>query len=185
MEEAVIKGEIPERFEWVHRRLDGTLFFAEVSLNRLELGGDPHLQAIVRDITAKKEGDRALSESEFRFRTFYNSNPEGVVLLDFEGRILDVNKTLTVMSGYTASEIVHRHFTEFVPEMYHRAAGQAIQSIQKDISQKELSEVALIRKDGVPLPISIKGWRITDEESKPVALGVFVRDLTKEKHLVE
>lgn len=181
----VYNGENPERFEWVHCKLDSTPFFAEVGLNRLDLGGGKHLQAIVRDITEKKEAERALSESEFRFRTFYNSNPEGVVLLDFEGHILDVNKALVAMSGYAASEIVNRHFTEFVPETYHPATGRAIRLIEQGITQKDPSEIALIRKDGLPFPVSIKGWRITDEESRPVALGVFVRDLTKEKHLVE
>jgi len=182
---AVYHGKKPKRFEWIHRRLDSTPFFAEVSLNRLDFSGEVHLQAIVRDITANKEAERALRESEYRFRTFYNSNPEGVVLLDFEGRILDANRALMTMSGYTALEIVDRHFTEFVPEAYHEAAWQAVLSMEKGISQKEPSEIALIREDGFPLPVSIKGWRITDEESRPVALGVFVRDLTKEKHLVE
>ncbi len=50
----------PQRFEWRHRKLDGTEFDAEVSLNRLDLGGETHVQAMVRDISSQKQFEQAL-----------------------------------------------------------------------------------------------------------------------------
>jgi PAS domain S-box-containing protein len=57
--QAAYSGQ-PQFFEWVHRRMDGELFFAEVNLTRIELKGESFLQAIVRDITLRKTADNLL-----------------------------------------------------------------------------------------------------------------------------
>lgn len=48
-----MKGKM-QRFEWVHKRLDGTLFDAEVGLNRVEIDNKIYLQTTVFDISAQK-----------------------------------------------------------------------------------------------------------------------------------
>jgi diguanylate cyclase (GGDEF)-like protein/PAS domain S-box-containing protein len=62
MIQAAFRGERPT-FEWKHCRYDGKPFDAEVSLAKLELGGEPHLLALVRDISERKKADHALRAS--------------------------------------------------------------------------------------------------------------------------
>ncbi len=48
-------------FEWKFCRMDGSLFDAEVSLSRFFINEQVYLQAIIRDITARKQNDEALA----------------------------------------------------------------------------------------------------------------------------
>ncbi|MBP7738713.1 MAG: response regulator [Spirochaetes bacterium] len=54
-------GGMPQYFEWLHSRKDGSSFNAEISLNTIELRSGIHLQVIVRDISDRK---RAEAEKE-------------------------------------------------------------------------------------------------------------------------
>lgn len=51
-------------FTWIHKKVDGTLFPAEVLLSRFELGGRAVVQALVRDITERVQGELALKRSK-------------------------------------------------------------------------------------------------------------------------
>jgi PAS domain S-box-containing protein len=53
-------GSASQTFSWVHKRFDGTCFDAEVSLNEVDMGGRKMLQALVRDITARKRHEDRL-----------------------------------------------------------------------------------------------------------------------------
>ncbi len=52
-----VKAGIPQMFEWVHKRLDNTTFYSEVTLSKLELENDDYILAIVRDVSERKHAE--------------------------------------------------------------------------------------------------------------------------------
>ncbi len=56
----------PQRFEWIHQKMDGTLFDAEVSLNTIEFKDQAVLLAIVRDVTQRKKTEYELRQAEHK-----------------------------------------------------------------------------------------------------------------------
>jgi diguanylate cyclase (GGDEF)-like protein/PAS domain S-box-containing protein len=96
---STLNGE-PQHFEWKHCRYDGTVFDAEVSFNRIMLGGEAYIQAIVRDVTERKTAEEL-------FRTLANSSSAGVYIVQ-DGKFKFVNPCFQEITGYSGDEILGR-----------------------------------------------------------------------------
>ena len=93
-------------FDWVHRRRDGTHFPSEVSLTALQLNGRLLVHAVVRDVTNREGSQRALRDSEARFKQLFHSVNDGIALRDAETfELLDANSKFCEMWGYTLEEL--------------------------------------------------------------------------------
>lgn len=73
---------------------------------------------VLRDVTEWRMADRALRESEQRYRTVMEQAANGIWLADGDGRIVDVNPGACAMLGYTRGELVGRRAIELTdPEL--------------------------------------------------------------------
>ncbi|WP_411867342.1 PAS domain S-box protein [Vulcanococcus limneticus] len=60
---ATLEQHLTNRFEWIHRRCDGTLFPCEITLVPITLAGKPVLMTTIRDITERKQAERELRQA--------------------------------------------------------------------------------------------------------------------------
>ena len=172
-------------FEWSHLRPDGTTFEVEVTLSTVELSGNRVVQAIVRDISERKKSEKILRENEFRFRSFFHTNPEGIMLVNFEGRIFDANRAFLKRSGYSLSDFYMESFTILLPEEQQDIVMQSLFNLKRGIRLSDNLHTVYRSKNGELVPVSLRSWVINDEFSNPLYFGIFIHDLTKELKLAE
>lgn len=99
---AALEGR-PQVFEWQHKRTDGTLLDAEISLNRIGLHSKSYLLAIVRDTTERKRGEAALRKSEGITRALYGISSAA-------GSAHDIDELYTTIHGILSEHIDATNF---------------------------------------------------------------------------
>jgi diguanylate cyclase (GGDEF)-like protein/PAS domain S-box-containing protein len=99
--EPLLTGERPHIiFETVHQRKDGSTYPVEVRLQLSSVGHSRRFVAIILDISERLANNRALRESEQRFRTLAEHAPEALVVFDAgTGTFVDVNRKAEQLFG--------------------------------------------------------------------------------------
>ncbi len=94
------------------RRKDGSEFPADIMLSTLLNDQELSILALVRDLTEVKKAERALRESEERFRTIYRASPLAILNIDGEGRFLGCNPAAERLFGYDEKELLGTSFND-------------------------------------------------------------------------
>lgn len=112
IEEAVEKGSL--FFEWTHQRKDGETFPATVLLNRVDLEEDFFLQATVRDITDRKQAEKALRESENQLRRMVEGTQALLINVNSRGRITYANEAIGKLLGSSPEDLINKVYLRYV-----------------------------------------------------------------------
>ena len=93
--------------ESLHRRKDGSLFPVEIRSTYIAFDGQVYNVAFVRDISERKQAERALREKEELFSTVFALAPAPMTISDPDtGRFIDVNDQWLRISGHTKEEAI-------------------------------------------------------------------------------
>ncbi|NGP88211.1 PAS domain S-box protein [Fodinibius halophilus] len=107
----------PQVFEWQHQKKDGSLVSTEVSLNKMELGGEKYVQAIVRDLTEQKKAKEKIRRHEEMFHKLFLNAPSAMVMVDSENRVKMTNQSFEKLFGFKEEELLGRDIDAIiVPE---------------------------------------------------------------------
>jgi two-component system, cell cycle sensor histidine kinase and response regulator CckA len=101
-------------FEARHKRRDGSVIDVEVSSRGATINGERILLSIVRDITERKRTEYALREREEKMQSIFRVAPTGIGVVK-DRILLDVNRRVCEMTGYTKEELVGKNSRIFYP----------------------------------------------------------------------
>lgn len=134
--------------------------------------------AVIEDITERVEADRALRESENKFRMLFENTPSMIILHDMNGHFLDVNQRALDAWGYTKDEFLKMVVSEMDPHFIERDDPKILWA---QLNQKAniRFESDIRRKDGSICPIEIMLSKLSLHGQK-VIMAV-CRDITEQK----
>jgi PAS domain S-box-containing protein len=95
-------------------RKGGARFWVELSVARVDVPGQdqPLFTGSFRDISARKQVERALRQSEARFRAIFDQEIQLVGLLGPTGIVLEMNRTALKSAGVGRGDVIGRPFWE-------------------------------------------------------------------------
>lgn len=71
-----------------------------------------YTNCVFQDITDKQNADKALKESEQKFRTFLDNSVDAIQLIDHTGKIIYTNEAYYQLTGYSPQEMIGNNFWE-------------------------------------------------------------------------
>ena len=136
------------------------------------------------DISARKQAEDALKESEERYRSLFEKSLDAIFLADPEtGLFLDMNPAAEHLLGMAKTDLIGRHHSRIYPS---GAAGMVTQAFQERVQEARSgggilppTERVVLRSDGLEVPVEIRPQMI-QLQGKAVFQGVF-RDITERK----
>jgi PAS domain S-box-containing protein len=118
-----IRGEkVPEQYEIALKSKDGNWRAFEITPSVIEYEGRVATQNVIRDITEKREAQKALRASEAKYRATVEHTGTAMMILDEDYTVTFANNQMERLSGFTKEEIIGKmRWTEVVhPEDVER-----------------------------------------------------------------
>lgn len=182
-------GELAQRgelrnIEWTVRDKSGARHDVLINVKRVSIHGATLLYTC-RDVTERREAQRAMQESEERFHAVFDQASDAIFLVELNGdrlgRFIEANRTACERLGYGLEE-----FRSMTPDDVRRPGDpvpvpDVLASL--DSTQGHTYETVHVARDGseIPVEVSVSLLRFGEKE---VAMAI-VRDITERKRLEE
>jgi PAS domain S-box-containing protein len=167
------------RDEIRQRRRDGSIVECRRSLVALkdEQGNMVAIHALVQDVTEEKRAQRALRESEEKYRSLFEQSMDAIFIVPYDGSRVEANQAWLDLFGYTRDELTNLT----VDRMYAEPS-------ERDSFLRRLSEVGFVvdemrarKKDGTIIECQRTAVAERDRTGKVVTVQGILRDVTERK----
>jgi PAS domain S-box-containing protein len=155
----------------------------------MTLRGPPEVrelcQALEQSAAKRDRSERALRESEERFRGIFERAGTGIAISDLEGRFCYCNPAYSKMLGYSEQELRQLAF----PKLVHSEDRDANLLQCRRLIAEEIPSFNIVNryagKDGKLLWVDKHVFLLRDPAGQPRNMAVYVRDITERKRYVD
>jgi PAS domain S-box-containing protein len=172
----VEKGGAVPLMEQVYRRSDGREVVVEEIIFPFMFRNKKAIQVIFRDVTEKKLKDAIIRKNETLFTQLFNSIPMATVMLDGQGKVLQINEGFKEMFGFELDELRGRNLNDHIVPEELRGEGIDLNNL---ITASRIISVETIRrhKRGNFVNVILYGVPVMQDNETIGIYGVYV-DIT-------
>ena len=138
-------------------------------------------ESLNADIIDRQRSEKALLESERRFRDLFYHAPVGYHEIDSEGRITCINTTELSMLGYASEDMVGHHVWEFI-DVAEVARGTFSKKLAGATPLGTI-ERSFRRKDGTLVPVQLFDQPLNDPDGRMIGIRATMQDITERKRI--
>jgi PAS domain S-box-containing protein len=179
----VVSGSVGEAIAVSAMKAGAQDYVMKDTLSRLA----PAVEREVREAQtrqAKRRAEQALRDSEDKYRELLESEPNAILIMDAQGRIVLASSHAQTMFGYSADELVGRSVELLVPDPL-REAYRAHRVKYRDAPRTLLlgasADLTARCKDGraIPVEVNLRPHRLNDT----LLVTAVVRDVSERRRL--
>lgn len=138
-----------------------------------------------KQVAERKRSERRALENEDRLQAVFTNMTDGMITIDAEGKVEDINPKAEEMFGYNGSEVIGRNVKMLMPEPYHSEHDQYLKRYaetgQGRVIGQDSFEVSGLKKNGEAFPLELSVSEVNTGETH-MFTGM-VRDITERKEI--
>lgn len=164
--------------EVMARHRDGTSFPIELAVSEVFDGSRRTFTGTIRDISARREAETVIREDHDRLREIFDSAIDGIVVIDESGTVLEVNRAVERIFGYTPDKLLDKNVRLLMPAPFREEHSSYLERYLETGKKRIIGigrEVRGLRQDGTifPLHLTISEGYIDHQR----VFTAFLRDL--------
>jgi PAS domain S-box-containing protein len=164
--------------ELVGLRKSGEEFPIELSLATWQQNGETFFTSVIRDLTAKKSAEHALSETTKTLQMLIKSSPVGILMMDSNFNLQLWNPACEKMFGWSEAEVLGKPLPYATAE--NRDASMQILRDMATTRGKYETQLARERKDGTPIHVHLAAMPLLNEQNEVYANMAIVMDVSQQ-----
>ena len=168
------------RFEWLHKKIDGSDLFVEVTLTKFEIENNELLHVHWKDISYKKEIEDQLEYSRKRFAEISNISSDWIWEVDKNCIYTYVGSRIKDFLGFEANEIIGKSLFELMEHDESKKVKKFLMDyVSKQLPFKDLINTN-IHKNGNTVTLQTSAAPIFDKYGEFIGYRGMDKDITQQ-----